>query len=60
MTEHMRRGIEAMMGAGQVTWTELDDQRHAIVRDMIWKMIRKDWHGVCDCANDLRELEAKG
>jgi hypothetical protein len=35
-----------------------DEQIRAIEADMRGKMHRRDWHGVADCAMDLRELEA--
>lgn len=37
-------------------WSEGDDQRHTILVDLLWKLVRNDWHGVSDAANDLREL----
>ena len=34
-------------------------ERHAaIVQYMHAKIVEKDWHGVSDAANDLREIEA--
>jgi hypothetical protein len=36
-----------------------DTQRGAIIADMLWKVSRRDWHGVSDAACDLRELEAE-
>lgn len=35
------------------------EQLAAIERDMQGKIARRDWHGVADCAMDLRELEAE-
>lgn len=32
------------------------DQKRVIILDMLWKLARQDWHGVADCAMDLREL----
>jgi hypothetical protein len=29
-----------------------------IERDLMGKLARRDWHGVMDCAADIRELEA--
>lgn len=35
-------------------------ERHAaIVTYMHAKIVEKDWHGVSDAANDLREIEAE-
>ena len=31
-------------------------ERHAILMDMLWKFVRSDYHGVMDCAADMREL----
>lgn len=36
-----------------------EEQIKAIEVDMDGKRHRRDWHGVMDCAADLRELEAK-
>lgn len=35
------------------------EQIAAIEQDLQGKLFRRDWHGVMDCAADLRELEAK-
>lgn len=35
-----------------------DEQVRAIEIDMQGKIHRRDWHGVADCAMDLRELDA--
>lgn len=35
------------------------EQLAAIEKDMLGKIERRDWHGVADCAMDLRELEAE-
>jgi hypothetical protein len=35
-----------------------DEQVQAIMTDMRGKIHRRDWHGVADCAMDLRELDA--
>ncbi len=35
------------------------DSHAAIMRDLLWKFARGDWHGVSDAANDLRVEEAK-
>jgi hypothetical protein len=32
------------------------EQKRAILTDMLWKVVRQDYHGVMDCAADLREL----
>jgi len=34
------------------------EQREVIKQDMIGKFWRDDWHGVMDCAADLREHDA--
>ena len=36
----------------------LDEQIAVIVADLMGKLHRHDWHGVMDCAADIRELEA--
>lgn len=36
-----------------------DEQIEAIEQDLKGKLFRRDWHGVMDCAADLRELESK-
>jgi hypothetical protein len=33
-------------------------QRAAIIEDLMHKVAREDWHGVADCAMDLRDIEA--
>jgi hypothetical protein len=35
------------------------EQIAVIEQDLQEKLCRRDWHGVMDCAADLRELEAK-
>ena len=35
-----------------------DQQRDIIKADLIGKFQREDWHGVMDCAADLREHDA--
>lgn len=36
------------------------EQQHAVlIEDLKGKLIRQDWHGVSDAANDLRVLEAQ-
>lgn len=37
---------------------ETSDAAQVIMRDLLWKFARGDWHGVSDAANDLRVLEA--
>jgi hypothetical protein len=34
------------------------EQRRIIQDDLLAKYLRDDWHGVMDCAADLRELDA--
>jgi hypothetical protein len=34
------------------------EQRRIIQDDLLAKYLREDWHGVMDCAADLRELDA--
>jgi hypothetical protein len=36
----------------------LEEQLKLIEADMRGKIQRRDWHGVADCAMDLRDLEA--
>lgn len=35
-----------------------DEKKKILIEYMKLKMEEADWHGVSDCANDLRELEA--
>lgn len=35
------------------------DRRRVLIEYLRMKADECDWHGVCDAANDLRELEAK-
>lgn len=35
-----------------------DEQIEVIVADLRAKLYRRDWHGVMDCAADIRELES--
>ncbi len=35
-----------------------EEQRRVILVDLKGKLFREDWHGVMDCAADLRELDA--
>jgi hypothetical protein len=37
----------------------LDEQIAVIEADLRAKLYRRDWHGVMDCAADIRELEAQ-
>jgi hypothetical protein len=37
----------------------LDEQIAVIEADLKAKLYRRDWHGVMDCAADIRELEAQ-
>lgn len=55
MTENLERALDQLTRQGQ---TRFDDECHTIICDMLWKAVRRDWHGVADCAMDLRELEA--
>lgn len=36
-----------------------EEKMKILVDYMKLKIEEKDWHGVCDCANDLRELEVE-
>lgn len=36
-----------------------DEQRETYLRYMQMKIEQRDWHGVADCAMDLRELEVE-
>jgi len=35
-----------------------EEQRRIILNDLHGKLFREDWHGVMDCAADLRELDS--
>lgn len=35
-----------------------EEQRNVILEDLKGKLFREDWHGVADCAMDLRDLDA--
>lgn len=35
----------------------LDRDKEIMIKDLLMKVRRQDWHGVSDAANDLRELE---
>ena len=35
-----------------------EDHRTAIIDDLLNKLAREDWHGVADCAMDLRDIDA--
>ena len=52
----LRDALTSMLDGVPGPWTADDDQRHAILVDLLWKVVRKDYHGVADCAMDLREL----
>lgn len=54
MNDPLLKALDALLRRNSVNAE--DDQRLSILTDMLWKMVRKDWHGVSDCANDLREL----
>jgi len=43
------------MSVGKMSYEE---QRAVILADLKGKLYREDWHGVMDCAADLRELDA--
>jgi hypothetical protein len=51
---------ETLMSANTSTMPTLSpaEQREVIKQDMIGKFWRDDWHGVMDCAADLREHDA--
>lgn len=36
----------------------IDEQIKIVEMDMHGKIERRDWHGVADCAMDLRDIEA--
>lgn len=38
---------------------ELDCRRAHYMRYLLVKVEERDWHGVADCAMDLREIEAE-
>jgi len=37
----------------------LDNAEEIMIQYLLLKVQQKDWHGVSDAANDLREMEAK-
>jgi hypothetical protein len=37
----------------------LDNAEEIMIQYLLLKVEQKDWHGVSDAANDLREMEAK-
>jgi hypothetical protein len=41
-----------------VTIAHLRKRREIIIADLLSKVDVADWHGVQDCASDLREIEA--
>ncbi len=43
---------------GQVNLAQLTKRRAIIIADLLSKVEVEDWHGVQDCASDLREIEA--
>lgn len=49
MSQELLEAIYKLLGQGS-------DARKTILLDLLWKMARSDWHGVMDCAADLREL----
>lgn len=36
---------------------KLECQRVTLIRYLNMKLVQEDWHGVCDAANDLRDIE---
>lgn len=55
MNSALNKALHMMLMA--VDFDSADEaQRRAILVDLLWKLIRKDYHGVADCAMDLREL----
>lgn len=56
MNDVLRDALTATLDGAPGKWTAEDDQRRAILLDLLWKLVRKDYHGVADCAMDLREL----
>jgi len=37
----------------------LDNAEEIMIQYLLLKVEKKDWHGVSDAANDLREMDAK-
>jgi len=37
----------------------LDNAEEIMIQYLLFKVEQKDWHGVSDAANDLREMQAK-
>lgn len=56
MSELLRQALNALLLEQPLGFDKDFDQRAAIITDMLWKLARRDWHGVADCAMDLREL----
>lgn len=55
MSQELIRALERLLAINSVIAPD-SEQRHAIVLDLLWKLSRRDYHGVADCAMDLREL----
>ena len=42
-----------------ITLEFLTQRKAAILNDLKFKVEAEDWHGVQDCASDIREIEAQ-
>lgn len=42
-----------------ITRDFLEKRKAIIVQDLLSKVEAEDWHGVQDCASDIREIEAQ-
>lgn len=42
-----------------VTRESLEKRKAIIIADLLSKVEAEDWHGVQDCASDIREIEAQ-
>lgn len=56
MTDVLRKALTALLSHYDGEWTAEHEQRQILHMDLLWKLVRKDYHGVADCAMDLREL----
>lgn len=53
MSDVLRDALNELLDEAQ---SARNDQRRVICLDLLWKLARRDYHGVADCAMDLREL----
>lgn len=54
--------LAAEAGAGRMkkpqTRDQLEKRRAVVIADLLSKVDAEDWHGVQDCASDIREIDA--